>query len=75
MLCPIIFNSNTIEFTMHTSCFCGLMFTVLALGPKARQIVLNDFGKARNMPKNYCRFSHLIKTEEVESAAQGPDIS
>ena len=22
MLCPIIFNSNTIELTVHTSCYC-----------------------------------------------------
>ena len=28
LLCPIIFNSNTIELTMHTSCYC-LELTVL----------------------------------------------
>ena len=24
MLCPTIFNSNTIELTVHTSCYLGL---------------------------------------------------
>ena len=24
MLCPIILESNTIELSMHTSCYCGL---------------------------------------------------
>ena len=28
MLCPIIFNSNTIELTVHTSCYCGLRLTL-----------------------------------------------
>ena len=28
MSCPIIFNSNTIELTMHTSCYYGLRLTL-----------------------------------------------
>ena len=28
MLYPIIFNSNTIELTMHTSCYLGLRLTL-----------------------------------------------
>ena len=29
MSCPIIFNSNTIKLTVHTSCYLGLRLTVL----------------------------------------------
>ena len=28
MLCPIIFNGNTIEITVHTSCYLGLKLTL-----------------------------------------------
>ena len=28
MSCPIIFNSNTIELTVQTSCYCGLRLTL-----------------------------------------------
>ena len=28
MLCPIIFNSNTIELTVHNSCYFGLRLTL-----------------------------------------------
>ena len=28
MSCPIIFNSNTIELTVHTSCYWGLRLTL-----------------------------------------------
>ena len=31
MLCPIIFNRNTIEITVHTSCYCGLKLTLCYL--------------------------------------------
>ena len=33
MLCPIIFDSNTIELNMHTSCYLGLGLTLCYLVP------------------------------------------
>ena len=33
MLCPIIFNSNTIELTMNTSCYLGLRLTLCFMQP------------------------------------------
>ena len=31
MMCPIIFNGNTIELTVHTSCYLGLRLTLCYL--------------------------------------------
>ena len=39
MLCPIVINSNTIERTMHASCYLGLGLTLC-------YIVLEYLGKA-----------------------------
>ena len=38
MLCPIIFNSNTIELPMHTSCYCGLRLTLCYHAPAGTHV-------------------------------------
>ena len=41
MSCPIIFNSNAIELTVYTSCFCGLRLTLCY---RILLVLLQDLG-------------------------------
>ena len=62
MLCPIYSNSNTIELTVHTSCYWGLELTLCYYGKK-------DFFLSKKWPVGpglraktaTCLFVHVLQ--------------
>ena len=68
VLCPIKVNSNTIEVTMHTSCYCVLDLLCVKMPPcKGANIQKQkQRRKQKNKQKNYVKTELGIFLFEVE---------
>ena len=65
MLCPIIFNSNTIELTVDTSCYLGLRLTLWynLRGNK----VLSDWSFFKQKTKSKLSFNSAFLASDLKT--------
>ena len=68
MLCPFKSNSNTIELTLHTSCYCiGVNIIFDSYHFRIRDILIDNFGEknVQSLLDESATFEHQMLTDQV----------
>ena len=60
MSCPILIKSNTIELTVHTSCYCGLRLTLCEIN-KAKDYSFPLLAKIYHKKVKCCELCVCLK--------------